>query len=107
MPMNELEETAAKQELAAMMDGGRYKLLEIAVVVLKVLAVIYFLSSFYGLFLAPAVEGSSRSVSEKIGPMATLMALVRDVLVAFLVFVSGEIVRLLLDLRRLAERARG
>jgi hypothetical protein len=39
--------------------------------------------------------------------MATLVALVRDVLVAFLVFVSGEIIRLLLDLRRLAERPPG
>jgi hypothetical protein len=105
--MNELESADAKRELQAMMEGGhRYKLLELAVVVLKVLAVIYFVLSFYGLFLAPAAEGSSRSLSEKIGPMAALVALARDVLVAFLVFVSGEIVRLLLDIRHLAERSR-
>ena len=100
--MDELEQTAAKQDLEAMMNrGARYKLLEAAVVVLKVLAVLYFLLAFYSLFLAPASEGSSRSLSEKIGPLATLVSLAKDLLVAFFVFISGELIRLQLDIRRI------
>ena len=100
--MNELEETAAKQDLdAAMNRGASYKLLEVAVVVLKVLAVAYFLLSFYALFFGRASEGSRMSMSEKIGPMATLMALAKDVLIAFFVFISGELIRLQLDIRRI------
>jgi hypothetical protein len=100
--LDELEETAAKRELQTMMKlPGNYKLLEAAVVVLKVLAVGYFLIAFYSLCLAPAEPTSSRSLSEKIGPLATLMTMSKEALIAFLVFVSGELIRLQLDIRRL------
>ena len=100
--MNELEETAAKRELETMMKRpGSYKLLEAAVVLLKVLAVAYFLVAFYSLLIAPAAEGSRRSMSENIGPLASLMMLAKEFLISFFVFISGELIRLQLDIRRI------
>ena len=93
---------------------GDFPTLRAAVVVLKVLAVVYLLAAIYGTYVAHAeavTKATNTSIALHIGVespslLPFVLAFLKEAFVAFFVFVSGEVIKMLLEIHHFVVRLR-
>lgn len=104
---DDLENAQARQSLAtAMASAGiarSWRALRIAIWIYKAVAVLSLLAGLYGLFSAKIGD---RSTIERLETLPAVIAIVKEVATAFFLWVAGDVLLILVEIKRDLERLR-